>query len=82
VRARRARLAKRRLPARRCAPAAEKIVVNEDEAAVYRQIIEWVIEGRGPAWIANRLTKDGDPWLVFPTRRRRETPRRRMNNRP
>lgn len=37
------------------------LVVNEEEATVYLQIIEWVIKGHGPAWIANRLTKDGVP---------------------
>lgn len=37
------------------------LIVNEDEAAVYLQMIEWVFEGRGSAWIAHRLTRDGVP---------------------
>lgn len=36
-------------------------VVLESEAAVYRAMVEWTIEGRGAAWIANRLTRDGVP---------------------
>jgi DNA invertase Pin-like site-specific DNA recombinase len=40
--------------------------INEAEAETYRQMIEWTIEGHGPAWISYRLNR-----LGVPTRRGR-----------
>lgn len=37
------------------------LVIHEHEATVYEQLIEWAIEGRGSAWIANRLNRESVP---------------------
>lgn len=41
-------------------------VFDDGECVVYRELIEWAIQGHGPAWMANQLNKQG-----VPTRRAR-----------
>ncbi len=36
-------------------------VVEEQEARTYRQLVDWAVEGRGPAWMANELNRRGTP---------------------